>query len=369
MKRIPAAAMLCLLAVLAGCSKVPAGNVGVIVNLYGSEKGVETREVGTGRYWVGVNEELYLFPTFTQTETWGGEEAISFQTVEGMKVGGAVGITYSVSPDKVTTLFQKYRAGIDEITNKFLRNMVRDAFNDAASKLPVESVYGAGKADLLLAVEKRVRDQVAPIGINIERIYYASDLVLPPQVTQSLNAKIQATQMAEQRRNEVAQAKAEADKERARAQGEADAKLTLATADAKAIEIRAQALRSNPDVVTSTLSRNGTASCPPTWPAAPRCPSSASASSHPRPGASDGATGDPMKRATVVTELPASTSRDMDKFVVRLPDGLRAEVEAEAKRDERSMNSLIVVALREYLHGQRRKHALLDALTAAAGDR
>ncbi|HHH9652940.1 TPA: Arc family DNA-binding protein, partial [Pseudomonas aeruginosa] len=55
--------------------------------------------------------------------------------------------------------------------------------------------------------------------------------------------------------------------------------------------------------------------------------------------------------------------------VVRLPDGLRAEVEAEAKRDERSMNSLIVVALREYLHGQRRKHALLDALTAAAGDR
>ncbi|MBX6219152.1 Arc family DNA-binding protein [Pseudomonas aeruginosa] len=76
-----------------------------------------------------------------------------------------------------------------------------------------------------------------------------------------------------------------------------------------------------------------------------------------------------MKRATVVTELPTSTSRDMDKFVVRLPDGLRAEVEAEAKRDSRSMNSLIVVALREYLHGQRRKQALLDALTTAAGGR
>ncbi|HBO3698368.1 Arc family DNA-binding protein [Pseudomonas aeruginosa] len=74
-----------------------------------------------------------------------------------------------------------------------------------------------------------------------------------------------------------------------------------------------------------------------------------------------------MKRATVVTELPASTSRDMDKFVVRLPDGLRAEVEAEAKRDSRSMNSLIVVALREYLHGQQQKRALLNALTKATG--
>ncbi|MFO6307393.1 Arc family DNA-binding protein, partial [Pseudomonas aeruginosa] len=54
-------------------------------------------------------------------------------------------------------------------------------------------------------------------------------------------------------------------------------------------------------------------------------------------------------------------------FVVRLPDGLRAEVEAEAKRDSRSMNSLIVVALREYLHGQQQKRALLNALTKAAG--
>ncbi|MBA6132858.1 MULTISPECIES: SPFH domain-containing protein [Pseudomonas] len=250
MKRLLAAVSLCALAVLGGCSKVPAGNVGVIVNLYGSEKGVELKEVGTGKYWVGINEELYLFPTFTQTETWTGAETITFQTVEGMKVGGDVGITYAVAPDKVTTLFQKYRAGIDEITNKFLRNMVRDAFNDVASTLPVESVYGAGKADLLTAVEKRVRAQVAPIGINLERIYYASDLALPPQVTNSLNAKIQATQMAEQRRNEVAQAKAEADKERARAQGEADAKLLIAQADAKAIEVRAQALRANPDVVT-----------------------------------------------------------------------------------------------------------------------
>ncbi|MCE0874136.1 SPFH domain-containing protein [Pseudomonas monteilii] len=128
MKRLLAAVSLCALAVLGGCSKVPAGNVGVIVNLYGSEKGVELKEVGTGKYWVGINEELYLFPTFTQTETWTGAETITFQTVEGMKVGGDVGITYAVAPDKVTTLFQKYRAGIDEITNKFLRNMVRDAF-------------------------------------------------------------------------------------------------------------------------------------------------------------------------------------------------------------------------------------------------
>ena len=42
-------------------------------------------------------------------------------------------------------------------------------------------------------------------------------------------------------------------------------------------------------------------------------------------------------------------SRTADKFVVRLPDGLRAQVEAEALRDDRSMNSVIVQALKAHL--------------------
>lgn len=232
-----------------GCSKVPAGYVGVIVDLYGTQKGVQLQEVGTGRYWLTPNEELFRFPTFTQTVTWHGENALSFQTVEGMKVSGAVGMTYHVEAAKVPVLFQKYRAGIDEITNVFLRNMVRDAFNEKASTLKVESVYGAGKSELLLAVEERVRAQVSDIGIVVERIYYAADLVLPVQVTQSLNDKIKATQMAEQRKNEVQQSKAEADKERERAHGIADAQLIVAKAEAEAITLRADALRSNKDII------------------------------------------------------------------------------------------------------------------------
>lgn len=232
-----------------GCSKVPAGYVGVIVDLYGTQKGVQLQEVGTGRYWLTPNEELFRFPTFTQTVTWHDENALSFQTVEGMKVSGAVGMTYHVEAAKVPVLFQKYRAGIDEITNVFLRNMVRDAFNEKASTLKVESVYGAGKTELLLAVEERVRAQVSDIGIVVERIYYAADLVLPVQVTQSLNDKIKATQMAEQRKNEVQQSKAEADKERERAHGIADAQLIVAKAEAEAITLRADALRSNKDII------------------------------------------------------------------------------------------------------------------------
>lgn len=235
--------------VLVGCSKVPAGNVGIKVNLLGSDKGTQIEELGVGRYWIGWNEELFLFPTFTQTATWVGAQEISFQTTEGMKVSSDVGITYNIDPSKASVLFEKYRAGIDEITDKFLRNMVRDAFNENASVLQVESVYGSGKSQLLKSVENRVQEQVKAIGINVERIYYVSDLRLPPQVTQSLNAKIQATQMAEQRKNEVQQSKAEADKLRAQAQGEADAVTIRAKAESGAIKLRAEALRESKDVI------------------------------------------------------------------------------------------------------------------------
>ena len=43
---------------LVSCSKVPAGYRGVIVNLYGSDKGVSEQSVGVGRYYLGWNSEL-----------------------------------------------------------------------------------------------------------------------------------------------------------------------------------------------------------------------------------------------------------------------------------------------------------------------
>lgn len=231
------------------CSKVPAGNVGIKVNLLGGNKGVDVEELGPGRVWVGINEELFIFPTFTQTVTWEHEQALSFQTVEGMVVKAPIGLSYSVVPNEVNTLFQKYRKGIDEITDLYLRNMVRDALVSAASTQPIESVYGAGKAELIKAAQAMVQEQVKPFGLVIEKLYWAGDLSLPPEVTQSLNNKIKATQMAQQRENEIRQAKAEAEKQIAIAKGEADSRLLVAEAETKALRLKGSAILENPRIV------------------------------------------------------------------------------------------------------------------------
>ncbi len=246
---------------IASWKKVPAGNVGVHVYLLGGEKGVDSVARPVGRHFIGWQQEMYLYPTFTQNYVWtagndpGSEEneSISFQDKQGLEINADVGIAYNVDPAMVTKLFQKYRKGVDEITDSVLRNYVRDALNTEASVLLVEEIYGTGKSGLMDRATARVKQQVEPFGIRIEKIYWIGSMRLPKGVQAALNAKIEATQKAQQRENEVAQAKAEADKAREEARGVADAQLLRAQADAEAIRIKGDALRQNQELVTLTI--------------------------------------------------------------------------------------------------------------------
>lgn len=250
------------------CTTVPNGYVGVVVHMLGGAKGVDVEERGMGRYFLGFNDEMYLFPTFTQNETWEGEkESITFQTKEGLNVNADIGISYHIDPTKVSVVFQKYRKGINEISDIYLRNMVRDSLVKAASFQDVETVYGQGKTELLSSVETSVKKEVEPIGIVVEHIYWVGTLHLPQTVVENINRKINATQMAMTRENEIQQTKAEAQKAIEEANGVAQSKLAVARAEAEstkiqgeaeasAIEAKSKALNASPQLVQYEIARN-----------------------------------------------------------------------------------------------------------------
>ncbi len=239
---------------MTGClNKVPAGNVGIKVYLLGTSKGVESEELGVGRYWIGFNEELYLFPTFKQNYSWQASQGFKFQTKEGMEVQADIGITYYLEQSKIHKIFQKYRRGIDEITDTFLRNHVRDALNSIASDMEVESVYGKGKSNFIVEVEKKVRSQIEAEGIIIEKLYIVGSFKLPKAVTSALNRKIEATQRAEQRENELREAEAEAKKKIAEADGKGKSLVKIAKADAESKLLKAEAEAKANQLVSKSL--------------------------------------------------------------------------------------------------------------------
>lgn len=259
-----------LLITLAACTKVPAGNVGIKVYMLGGSKGVDIEEKGPGRHWVGFNEEMYLFPTFTQNYTWAKDcqdgdctnEELGFQTVEGLAVTADVGISYHIQADKAPLIFQKYRKGVDEITDIYLRNMVRDSLVKNASSMPVETVYGAGKTKLIAQVQDDVAKQTNAIGIVIEKIYWVGELRLPATVVNSINSKIQMTQQAQQARNQVEKAKADADIKIATATGSAESIRIIAEAEANRIREKGRAISENPKVIELTYAERWNGNLP-----------------------------------------------------------------------------------------------------------
>lgn len=232
--------------VLANLETVQAGYVGVRVNLY-ADKGVQNEVSGTGRYFLGMNERMYQFPTFNQLKDY--SEPFSFQTSDAMDITAKIGVEYNIDPTKAAVVFATYRKGIDEITDVNMRQYISDGLIKLAATMDINKLTQGGKTTLLDGVTKELRSKLDPVGIRVVKLSWMSDLRYPESVRQSINAKIEATQRALLRENEVAQSKAEAEKARVAAQGEADAQLTRARAEAEAIAIKAKALRDNPDIL------------------------------------------------------------------------------------------------------------------------
>lgn len=216
---------------------IPPGYVGVVVNMFGTDKGVEEHELHVGAHFIAPWKVVYKFPVFEQNHLWDGHKKFTFQTSEGLAVEGDVGITYHLRHDKIHILFAKYRRGMEEITDVFIRNFTRDAINKCASKLKIEDLYGTAKEKFFDDIQYLVRHDLEDLGIIIERIYLVGNMHFPESVVKALNAKIEAVQRAQQRENELRESEAEAKKQMAKAHGEAESALIRAKAQAESNQI------------------------------------------------------------------------------------------------------------------------------------
>jgi regulator of protease activity HflC (stomatin/prohibitin superfamily) len=249
---------------LAACTRIPVGYRGIVVHLHGANKGVDPKPLGVGRHFMSpIGMEVHRFPVAQRNYVWNHDRAISFQSSDGVTLHADIGINYRISEAHVVEIFQKFRRGIDEISNVYLRNIVMHAFNNAAANMRVESVFGKGRVELLNRVNKEVIDRVKTDGILVDHVYFVGDFRVPRRVVDEINAKAEAEQRAQRTQRELKEVeaqgakreaqerslaitksvatKAEADATRERAKAEADATRLRARANADAALIRAEA--------------------------------------------------------------------------------------------------------------------------------
>jgi regulator of protease activity HflC (stomatin/prohibitin superfamily) len=251
MMLLPVLAIVMMIA-FTSCNKknVEPGFIGIKVNLLGGEKGVQNELLGVGRYYIGVNEKLYIFPTYqvnySYTKSVDEGKAVNqeftFQTREGMECTTDIGLSFHFEKTKIISMFQKYHQGIDELEDIVVRNSIRDAINKVSSGMKMDSVYGNGKAVLITSVQKLVKQDLDSTGIVIDKLSLIGSIRLPASVKAALDSKNEMTQKAEQSKNEVLKAENDAKVKIAAANGEAQSLIISARAEAEANKLKTQTI-------------------------------------------------------------------------------------------------------------------------------
>lgn len=237
-----------------GCAtlnRIDAGHVGIRVSLAGNTRGVQDIPLVSG--WVFYNpltEQIIEFPTSVQNLMWTrsategspNDDSITFSSSEGVNINADIGLSFHIDPTKAPFLYTRFRENnLMRLANGYVRNAVREAFNDTGSKMPVQEIYGTGKAKLVSEVTRKLQEKLGPDGFLMDQITINGALRLPENVAQAINRAMEATQNSIQAENRVRQVRAEADQAIAKAQGEAEAARTKARGDADALLIRAKA--------------------------------------------------------------------------------------------------------------------------------
>jgi len=222
------------------CERIDAGHVGVKVNQYGDNKGVDDVTAVTGMvFYNPFTTRIYEFPTFIQHKEYKGEDSFIVNSKDGSEFSVSPIMNYSVKREKVPAIFSKYRRPLEDIEEGFLKTAVYDAFRLATNKYTADELI-SNRALFEIEVRRLLDGQLLKEGFIINQ--FTSNLIYPETFKKSIEAKNNAVQSALRAENEVKTAEARAKIKIATAQGNAQAMLTSAKAEAEANRMKQQTL-------------------------------------------------------------------------------------------------------------------------------
>ena len=192
------------------CTVVDSGEVGIRFHKWSLNEqdygGVE----GTCKGWVFYNPittNVFTYPTFTQRKQY---ETFSVNAKDASLFEMDPTIAYRINPDKACDIFTKYRVGVKELEEGYIRTCIYEAYRTCANQYTSDSLMSEG-----FLVEE-----------------FTSKITPPSSLLSMIDAKNTAIQSALKAENEVKEAEANAKIAVAKAEGNARAMKIKADAEA-----------------------------------------------------------------------------------------------------------------------------------------
>jgi len=257
-----------LLYAIAGISNIDPGEVGILVKMLGSDRGMQKETLSTGMHWIDPFTYDVVVYDARSRQFQEGLQDIPSQTKDGQPILVDLSLELSLVPSKVPDLHEKVGRGyFQQVVYPDIRSAVR---NTTTTQLSDEIYTGQGRATVQENIQKIMEAKLSEFGINIKVNLRDVDFT-NQQFVKTLELKAEAAQkvIIEKRNAEAAEQTAiknanlaegdkqkrikaaEADREERRLKGEGDrlekeetAKgiLAIAKAEAEGTKLRREAL-------------------------------------------------------------------------------------------------------------------------------
>jgi regulator of protease activity HflC (stomatin/prohibitin superfamily) len=227
---------------------VPTGSRGVITQ-FGAIKGIQAEGLVILAPW----EKLALFSVRAETAT---IERADGSTADTQPVVVSLTVRYSVKPDKVAEVYEKYSHDGD--LSSYVQTATQEAFKAVTARYTAPDLIAKRQTvstDIALALSQKLSMYGAQvINIDMRNFSFSQDYMnaISAKVTQEqlrLGAENKLKTVEAEQKQKVAVAEAEASALRAEADGKAYANLTIAKASAEALRVQNAALAQNKDVL------------------------------------------------------------------------------------------------------------------------
>ncbi len=239
--------LLTLALTLTGCATVTPGTVVLEVPVC---DGSAPKVLRQGRYWPVFSycTDYYPIDSREQRQVWTNadgegnkdiDESITFAGKDGQRLNVDVGIGFSIATkdEDIVMMTRTFGYDVAGTIHTRVRDSVRNALNMCASHMSVDDIYGVKKEELFACAEQKVQSEYNDRGLVITRLALNSEVRLPPQVQEAMEAATAATQHAQRVEREVAATEAEGKKTVAAARAQAEARLAGAEAEAESNRI------------------------------------------------------------------------------------------------------------------------------------
>ncbi|KMY53000.1 hypothetical protein AC623_02500 [Bacillus sp. FJAT-27231] len=193
--------------------KIPNGYVGVV---YSPNGGVQNETLGQGWHLVGLFDKVTKYPVRMQTVNY---KDIQVATSDGKSVTVDFAYNYSIQPDKVVAVFNKFGpVEVEQIEESYLRTRLWAAGRKAIAKYSVIDTYGEKSSEAASKVQDLFSDDVGRLGFTVDNLTLG--VPKPDKSTQAaIDKRVEAAQELERKQIELKIAKAEAEKKKIEAEG------------------------------------------------------------------------------------------------------------------------------------------------------